>query len=142
QESNKDTNTQQSEVQKMFQNFKDIFPKNLLDHLPPKQTVDYTINFVSSSEPSSCPIYRTFYEELLANQNFLEYEYLKDQYFLPIFKILKEEFINNSKQQARVKHFELNDRKIYLKEGFRLAIPLNKKLRIYLLQEHYDIKTA
>ncbi|CAG8757244.1 22870_t:CDS:2, partial [Racocetra persica] len=34
QKSNKDTNTQQPEIQKILQNFKDVFPKNLSDYLP------------------------------------------------------------------------------------------------------------
>src|SRR5271163_1905019 len=53
------------------------------------------------------------------------------------FKILKMPLKN-----LRAKHFELQGNRIYLKEGNRMAILKDKRLRTQILQEHHDINIS
>jgi len=78
----------------------------------------------------------------LTDPKFLEQEYLKDNYFAPLFEVFKGNQSDDPKSIARIKHFELRNNIIYLKEGNRMAIPSNKQLRTLILQEHHDINTA
>ena len=59
--------------------------------------------------------------------------YEKDSYFSPIWDTLLNPEDASEKQLARAKHFKLQDNRIYLKEGERLAIPQDKALRTSLL---------
>ena len=79
----------------------------------------------------------------LINEKELEQKYRNDNYLGPILEILKDEnSIKDPKLAARVKYFELEDNKIYLREGKRLAIPKDKTLRTKVLNECHDIPTA
>ena len=68
--------------------------------------------------------------------------YKKDPYFAYILETLQNIKEASEKQIARAKHFKLQENKIYLKEGERLAIPKDKELRTKLLIEHYDINIS
>ncbi|CAG8518292.1 5791_t:CDS:2, partial [Racocetra persica] len=96
-ECDKNTSSNTSEVQKVLQDFADIFSKTLLNQLPSEQKVDYSIDL-----------------------------------------IFGEDIVSEPKQQARVKHYELKDKKFFLKEEVRMAILSNKELRIQLLQENHN----
>ena len=52
------------EVKTIIQEFSDVFPENLPDHLPPKQKVDHAIKLIPGSEPPSCPVYRISFDEM------------------------------------------------------------------------------
>ena len=68
--------------------------------------------------------------------------YIEDSYFGPIWNILNKLENSDVKQQERAKHFELQNNRIYLRDGMRLAIPFNKALRTAILKEHHDAKIA
>jgi len=73
----------------------------------------------------------------------LERKYKKDTYFGPLLTILKDkDNVKDPKLIARVKYFEYEDNKIYLKEGRRLAIPKDKTLRTKILNKCHDIHSA
>ena len=59
----------------------------------------------------------------------LEKGYLQDKYFAYIFEILKNKETSDKKQQARASHYDVRNKKLYLKEGQQLAIPKDKELR-------------
>ena len=69
-----------------------------------------------------------------------EQAYLKDSYFDPIWNILNKLENSDPKQQMKVKYFELQDGKIYLKDGKRLAIPCDKTLQTKISKEHHEYK--
>ncbi|CAH1769080.1 12279_t:CDS:2, partial [Entrophospora sp. SA101] len=52
------------EVKTLVQEFSDVFPENLPDHLPPKRNVDHAIELIPGSEPPSRPIYRMSFDEM------------------------------------------------------------------------------
>ena len=74
--------------------------------------------------------------------NNLTFLYQQDSYFAPILETLQNLGNVSKKSLARAKHFELQGNRIYLKEGNRMAIPKDKRLRIQILQEHYDINIS
>jgi hypothetical protein len=51
------------EVQKLITQYKDVFPKTLPDHLPPKRSLDHAIELTPGAEPPHRPIYRLSYDE-------------------------------------------------------------------------------
>jgi RNase H-like domain found in reverse transcriptase/Reverse transcriptase (RNA-dependent DNA polymerase)/Integrase zinc binding domain len=55
--------TYPKEVQKLLNQYSDIFPKELPKELPPQRTVDHAIELVPGSEPASRSIYRLSFEE-------------------------------------------------------------------------------
>ena len=71
----------------------------------------------------------------------LQKGYQEDEYFAPIYDILKLENVDE-KQKAKAKHFELHQDRLYLKEGKQLAIPKVKVLRTQIMQEYHDIQVA
>ncbi|CAG8743053.1 17297_t:CDS:2, partial [Racocetra fulgida] len=63
-EHNESASSQPPEVQKILQDFGEVFPETLPNHLPSERTVDHAIDLVLGSKPPFCPIYRMSYEEL------------------------------------------------------------------------------
>ena len=63
---NKPHNTEKPlpEVQKILNEYNDIFPETLPSHLPPERSVDHTINLVPGAEPPHRPVYRMSFEEM------------------------------------------------------------------------------
>ena len=49
---------------------------------------------------------------------------------------------SDKKSRARAKHFKWTNQRIYLREGHRLAIPNDKRVKTHILSEHHDIDTA
>jgi hypothetical protein len=72
----------------------------------------------------------------------LTFLYQQDPYFAPILETLQNLGNASEKSLARAKHFELQGNRIYLKEGNRMAIPKDKRLRTQILQEHHDINIS
>ena len=52
-------------------------------------------------------------------------KYSKDKYFQPIWEILNKDY-KDSKELAKVRHFELKDELIIFKQRNRIAIPKDK----------------
>ena len=49
---------QPEEVKSVFQEFKDVFPKELLDHLPPMRDIQHAIDFAPGLTLPNLPHYR------------------------------------------------------------------------------------
>ena len=49
---------QSEEVKSVLQEFKDVFPKELPDHLPPMRDIQHTIDFVPRATLPNLPHYR------------------------------------------------------------------------------------
>jgi hypothetical protein len=52
------------EVKAFLDDYKDVFPSELPNNLPPKRTIDHAIDVIPGSEPPSRPIYRLSYLEM------------------------------------------------------------------------------
>ena len=52
------------EAKSLIKEFQDIFPSTLPNNLPPKRTVDHSIELIPGSEPPSRPTYRLSYLEM------------------------------------------------------------------------------
>lgn len=70
------------DVAMMIQKFIDIFPKTLPNQLPPKRSIDHTIELTPGVEPPSRSIYRMSYEETNELKKQLE-DLLKKGYIRP-----------------------------------------------------------
>ena len=51
---------QSEEVKSVLQEFKDVFPKELPDHLPPMRDIQHTIDFVLGTTLPNLPHYRMY----------------------------------------------------------------------------------
>src|ERR1043165_2396783 len=60
---NDNKNEFEPEVQKLITQYKDIFPKTLPDHLPPKRSLDHAIKLIPGAEPPHRQIYQLSYDE-------------------------------------------------------------------------------
>ena len=49
---------QPEEVKSVLQDFKDVFPEELLDHLPPMRDIQHAIDFVPGATLPNLPHYR------------------------------------------------------------------------------------
>ena len=78
----------------------------------------------------------------LTDDQVFEQGYQQDKYFVQILDTLQHPEQASEKAKAHVKNFEWKNNRIYLKQGNRLAIPDDKRLRTHILQEHHDIDTA
>jgi hypothetical protein len=78
----------------------------------------------------------------LADDETFEQGYEHDKYFAQILETLQHPDQSNEKSRARAKNFEWTNQRIYLKEGHRLAVPNDKRLKTHILREHHDIDTA
>jgi len=78
----------------------------------------------------------------LADNETFEQGYPQDKYFADILQALKYPEQADEKARDCAKHFEWKDKRLYLKNGNRLAIPANRRLRTHILQENYDIGIA
>src|SRR5438477_10000548 len=52
------------EAKGLMKEYQDVFPTSLPNELPPKRTIDHTIDLVPGFEPTSRPIYRLSYLEI------------------------------------------------------------------------------
>jgi Reverse transcriptase (RNA-dependent DNA polymerase)/Retroviral aspartyl protease len=75
-------NPQNVDVDKLLQEFSDVFPDELPDELPPKREVDHCIELEPGNPPPSRPPYRLSYMELAELKKQLE-ELLKQGFIRP-----------------------------------------------------------
>jgi len=51
------------EIKKLLSDYKDVFPKELLNGLPLERSIDHAIETIPGTEPPFRPIYKLSYEE-------------------------------------------------------------------------------
>ena len=78
----------------------------------------------------------------LADDQTFEQGYQQDKYFAQILETLQNPEQANEKTKAKAKHFVWENKRIYLRTGHRLTFSADKRLHIYILQEHHDIDIA
>ena len=78
----------------------------------------------------------------LVDDETFEQGYEQNKYFAQILETLQHPDQSNEKSRARAKNFEWTNQRIYLKEGHRLVVSNNKRLKTHILQKHHDIDIA